>query len=217
MGSQNRHEQLLLERALVPAMVGAVRVAAASTTYALVRILFGWHQAPGLVQHLIGAVLCELDDTQVIIVQHLDDILFVGQDRLLTTQAALDMAAHLARKGFLVNPKSVLDATQSLTWMGKQLGLHRPRVAHKPEGRAEIVGRWIAFSLFRYMRKPLQTLLGRIGWLVCPGFSVGCFLAHARAWLRPRLPSAHYVLFAVCRGLLEAIAAGGRGWEPQPT
>ena len=29
--------------------------------------------------------------------------------------------------------------------------------------------------------------------------------------------SARCVPFAVCRGLLEAIAAGGRGWEPQAT
>ena len=33
----------------------------------------------------------------------------------------------------------------------------------------------------------------------------------------PGTPSAHCVPFAVCRGLLEAIVAGGRGWEPQPT
>ena len=48
---------------LPPAMAGAVRVAAVGTTYALVRVPFGWHQAPGLVQHLIAAVLSELPDT----------------------------------------------------------------------------------------------------------------------------------------------------------
>ena len=61
-------------------MAGAVRVAAAGTTYALVRVPFGWHQARGLVQHLIAAVLSELPDTQVVIVQYLDDILLVGSD-----------------------------------------------------------------------------------------------------------------------------------------
>ena len=137
---------------LPPAMAGAVRVAAAGTTYALVRVPFGWHQAPGLVQHLIAAVLSELPDTQVVIVQYLDDILFVGRDRQVTTRVARDTAAHLARKGFLVSPKSVLDATQSLTWMGKQLCLNRSHVAHKPEGLADIVGRWVTFSLGHYTR-----------------------------------------------------------------
>ena len=70
---------------LPPPMAWAVRVAAAGTTYALVRVSFGWHQAPGLVQHLIVAILSQLRDTQVVIIQYLDDILFVGRDRLLST------------------------------------------------------------------------------------------------------------------------------------
>ena len=120
-------------------MAGAVRVAAVGTTYALVRVPFGWHQALGLVQHLIAAVLFELLDTQVVVVQYLGYIFFVGRDGQLTTQVARDTAAHLVRKGFIVSPKSVLDATQSLTWMGKQLSLNRLRVAHKAEGLADIV------------------------------------------------------------------------------
>ena len=106
-------------------------------------------------------------------------------------------------------------------WFGiairKQLSPNGPRLAHKPKGLGDIVGRWVTFSLGHYTRKPLQRLLGRIGWLARPGFSAGCLLAGARAWLRLGLPSARCVLFAVCRGLLEAIAAGGRGWEPQVT
>ena len=90
-------------------------------------------------------------------------------------------------------------------------------MAHKLEGLGDIVGRWIALSLSRYMHKPLQQLLGRFGSLARPGFSAGCFLVGARAWLRLGPPSAHSVPFAVCRGLLEAIAAGSRGWEPQLT
>ena len=162
-------------------------------------------------QHLIAAVLSELPDTQVVIVQYLDDILFVGRERQVTTRVARDTAAHLARKGFLVSPKSVLDATQSLTWMGKQRSLNGLRVAHKPEGLADIVGRWVTFSLGHHTRKPLQRLLGRIGWLARQGFSAGCFLAGARAWLRLGPPSACCVPFAVFRGLLEAIAAGAGG------
>ena len=111
-------------------------------------------------QHLIAAVLSELPDTLVVIVQYLDDILFVGRDRQVTTRVARDTVAHLARKGFIVSPKSVLDATQSLTWMGKQLSLNRSLVAHKPEGPAVIVGRWVTFSLGHCTRKPLQRLPG---------------------------------------------------------
>ena len=43
---------------------------------------------------------------------------------------ARDTAVHLARKGFLASPKSVVDATQSLTWMGEELSVDGPCVAH---------------------------------------------------------------------------------------
>ena len=176
-------------------------MAASGTTYALVRVPFGWHQALGLVPHLIAAVLSKLRDTQVVFVQYLDDIPFMGREGLVATEVARDTSAHLACKGFIVSPKSVLDATQSLTWMWKHLSLNRPRVAHTPKGLADLVGRWVTFTLAHYTRKPLQRLLGRIGWLACPGFSTGCFLACARAWLCLGPPSARCVPFAVSRGL----------------
>ena len=65
-----------LSLCLLCGMAGAVRVAAASTTYVLVRVPFGWHQAPSLVQHVIGAILFELLDTPVVAVQYLDNMLF---------------------------------------------------------------------------------------------------------------------------------------------
>ena len=53
---------------LPPAMGVAVRVAVSPATYALVLVPSDWHQPPGLVHQLIGALLSELPDTQVIIV-----------------------------------------------------------------------------------------------------------------------------------------------------
>ena len=104
--------------------------------------------------------------------------------------------------------------------MGKQLGLDKPHVAHEPEGLADIVGRWVAFTLSHYTHKPVQRLIGHIGWLARLGFSARCFLAGVRTCLRLGPPSARCAPFAMCNGLLEAIAAGGGGgggWEPQPT
>ena len=90
MGSQDRPELLLLERALAPCNSWCSSGGGSWHHLCPVRVPFGWHQAPGLVQHLIGALLFELRDTQVVIVQYLDDILFVGRDRLPTTQVAHD-------------------------------------------------------------------------------------------------------------------------------
>ena len=122
-------------------------------------------------------------------------------------------AAHLVSKAFLVSPKSVLDVTQCLSWMGRNLALHRAHIAHKPGGLAD---KWLHVILSRYTRKLLQRLLGRTGWLAHPGSSVGCFLARVWAWLHLGGPTARSIPFAVCRRLLEAMATSSHGWEPQP-
>ena len=109
--------------------------------------------------------------------------------------------------------KSFYDATQSLTWMGKELRLHRARVAHKCEGLADVWGGHQCVSLLCYTRKPLQQLFGRIGWLARPSFSMGYFIAEERTWLHRGPPSACCLPFVVCRGLLQAIAAGSHGWD----
>ena len=62
-------------------MARAVSVAAGGTTYALVRVPLCWHQAPGLVRNQIGAVLAQLLGTKVVIVQYLEDNLFVVRGR----------------------------------------------------------------------------------------------------------------------------------------
>ena len=40
----------------------------------MVRVPFGWHQAPGLVQHLIATVIAHVDPAGVVVLQYLDDI-----------------------------------------------------------------------------------------------------------------------------------------------
>ena len=71
--------------------------------------------------------------------------------------------------------------------MEKQLSLNRSRVAHKPAGLADIVGRWVTFSLGHYTQKPLQRLLGRIGWLTRLAFPLDVSSrvhAHGFVWVR---------------------------------
>ena len=58
-------------------IVNRIRVPAGTGPCAIAIVLFGWHQAPGLVGHLIDRVLSSLPPTTVVITQYLDDILFV--------------------------------------------------------------------------------------------------------------------------------------------
>ena len=112
------------------------------------------------------------------------------------------------------------------TTMAWPLGTYRPALLHvhwlhRTRQFVKTMRRWVAFSLSPYTRKPLQRLLGCIGWLGAgvaglPSRQGACLRGHAHgfAW---EPPSAHCVPFAVCRGLLEAAASRGQGWEPEPT
>ena len=60
----------------------AIHIGAGSYTYAILRVMFGWHQAPGLVQHLIATLLQHVDKEAVIVIQYLADILCVSHYRV---------------------------------------------------------------------------------------------------------------------------------------
>ena len=69
MGNQTGHSKLLLERRAPPPLTNTIRVAAQGHTYAFLRVPFGWHQAPGLVQALISDLLKDLGRGGVVVVQ----------------------------------------------------------------------------------------------------------------------------------------------------
>ena len=176
--------------------------------YAILRVLFGWHQAPGLVLHVIATLLQHVDKEAVIVIQSLDNILCVSHDhtRLLTvTQTIVNT---LQQAGFLIGPKSVLTPVQRTGWMGKDIDLCGPHIAPQPPALADLVTRWIRLALFPYSSKPLRRLLGRLGWLGRPGNLAGYFLAGARMWLNRGPRWAPSTPPSVIRGILEAMAMG---------
>ena len=160
-----------------------IRVAAGSTKYAIVRIPFGWHQAPGLVQHLVARVLSAIEPEPTLIIQYLDDLLFVDANYACVKTTAQKAAHLLTVVGYIISPKSVLDPVQDLSWMGKRLNLLDPRIAPSHSVLADVVAPWIKFSLKPYHYKSLGRLLGRIVWMGRPGNISRPFLAGARSWL----------------------------------
>ena len=202
---------------LPPPLASTIRVAAQGRTYAFLRVPFGWHQAPGLVQALISDLLGDLGRGGVVVVQYLDDILFVGHDPGEVT-AVTDSAAHLLRRaGFIISEKSMFTPQRSLRWMGKDVDLSGRRVAPAASAVAAVVAAWVRLALKPYTYVALRRLLGKLGWLGRPGNLGGCFLAGARFWLRWGPRWAWRTPPAVVRGLCEAIAQCYRGWEPDTT
>ena len=89
---------------------------------AVVRVLFGGHQAPGLVQHLVAPAIAKVPPGAVIVVQSLDDILFLGRDKNEVARVTNQVAGRLVREGHLIRAKSQPDPVESVAWMGKDIG-----------------------------------------------------------------------------------------------
>ena len=68
VGGQARHCQVLLGIKLPPGLEGATKVAAGDRTYALLRVPFRWHQAPGLGQALIADLPRDIRPQGVVVV-----------------------------------------------------------------------------------------------------------------------------------------------------
>ena len=117
-------------------------MAAGSDRYAIVRVPFGWHQAPGLVQHLIDRVPSSLPPTAVLILQYLDDILFVGPHRDVQDMACR-AATALEQAGYIISPKSELEPTKLITWMGKRVNLNSARIEPSTPFVADVVSKWL--------------------------------------------------------------------------
>jgi hypothetical protein len=158
---------------LPPPLLNSLRIAAGPDKYAIVRVPFGWHQAPGLVQHLISRILDVVDTDSILLIQYLDDILVVGKHSARVRDVTRQAADALEKAGFLISQKSLFEPTRRLGWMGKVLDLLGPRIEPTAPFIADVVTRWLKLALRPYHNKDLRRLLGKLVWLGrlrrCPG------------------------------------------------
>ena len=181
------------------------------------RVPFGWHQAPGLVQHLIATVIAHVDPGGVVVVQYLDDILVVGKHKQEVHQVTHDVTSALSKAGFLIGAKSILTPVAEVTWMGKTVNTQAGRIQPRLVAVADCVARWVRLAVTPLTHVALRRLLGCLVWLGRPGNTAAAFWSGARAWLHfgphwaPRAPP------NLVRGLLEGLCCALRGWMPACT
>ena len=128
------------------------------------RVPFGWHQAPGLVQHLIATVIAHVDPGDVVVVQYPDDILVVGKHKEEVHQVTHDVISALSKAGFLIGAKSILTLLAEVTWMGKTVNAQAGKIQPKPVAVADCVARWIRLAVTPLTLVALKRLLGRLVW-----------------------------------------------------
>ena len=185
--------------------------------FAIVRVPFGWHQAPGLVQHLMAIVIAHVDPGGVVVVDYLDDILVVGNHKQEVHQITHDVTIALSKAGFLIGAKSILAPVAEVTWMGKTVNAQAGGIQRRLVAVAESRGQVGSPGGNPVTKVSLRRLLGRMVWLGRRGNTAAAFWSGARARLHfgprwaPRAPP------NLVRDLLEGLCCALRGWMPACT
>ena len=121
---------------------------------------------------------------------YLDDILIVGTRRFV--RKAVRRARHrLKRVGFIISPKSVMEPSRQLDFVGKVFDLGSGTLENRPRMLRGLVHLWLLLVLGLLNRKGMERLLGRLEWALRPSAGLSPFLAGAYCWKHARAAGFH--------------------------
>ena len=185
--------------------------------YALQSLPFGWKHSPSMAQAILAAFLVEYFPGSVVVIQYADDVLVAGRHSSSVRQQALRTKADLEKAGWVVSPKSSLDPSDRVKWMGKVVRGDQGGVQNAPTLQAHLVCCWLRLATTGYSDKALRRMLGKLQWALRPGRGAQPFLAGAYRWLNQGPSTAKCTPPKVLRGLLEGIACALVPWVPHGT
>ena len=153
-------------------------------------------------QRLMGALAeNSVFDLQVLPFTFLDDILAAGAHRDLK-RAAHRLWGKLQRARFVVSPKSSLEPTRVLDFVGKIFDTRRRRMDNRKGMVTALLRRWLRVRLGFMRRKKFEIFPGRLECALRPQGGTAPFLAGEYRW---KLSDDNMVLLSLVRPLLTAV------------
>ena len=202
---------------LPPAQRDSIKLGVGGRVYALQSLPFGWKHSPSMAQAILAAFLVEYFPGSVVVIQYADDLLVAGRHSSSVRQQALRTKADLERAGWVVSPKSSLDPSNRVKWMGKVVGGDQGGVQNAPAVQAHLICCWLRLATTGYTEKTLRRMLGKLQWAVRPRRGAQPFVAGAYRWLNQGPSTAKCTPPKVLRGLWEGIACALVPWVPHGT
>ena len=178
------------------------RVSVSGQSYAWSPLPFGWKYSPVICQRLMGALAeNSVFDPQVLPFTYLDDILAAGARRDLK-RAVRRLRGRLQRARFVVSPKSSLEPTRVLDFVGKIFDTKRRRMENRKGMVTALLRSWLRLRLGLMRRKGFERFLGRLEWALRPQGGTAPFLAGAYRW---KLSGEQRVPLSLVRPLLTVV------------
>ena len=181
---------------------GIFQVSVSGQSYAWSSLPFGWKYSPVICQRLMGAPAENpVFDLQVLPFTHLDDILAARARRDLK-RAVRRLRGWLQRARFVVSPKSSLEPTRVLDFVGKIFDTKTRRMENRSGMVTASLRSWLRLRLGLMSRKGFERFLGRLEWALRPQGGTAPFLAGVCMW---KLSGEQKVPLCLVRPLLTAV------------
>ena len=184
--------------------------------YRMRRMPFGWKFPPMLCQLALQKVIAGIAPPHMIIFHYLDDFLLLGGCPAELREVTRRVVEALKAAGFLVSPKSVLEPTTRILFLGKHIDTQVRRIWSHPRAYLQMFAQWLRLTAAHPHPRHLNEVLGFIQWHVRPCRGMGPFLAWAYCWQNWGAIG-QVVPLKVLHGLATAIVFAMEPWSPLGT
>ena len=167
---------------------------------------FGWTHSPVIATELLTKMLAKFNMPGIRPVQYVDDILVYGFNRGQVKEAQQQLWTLLEEDGWLCSPKSQLEPTTTIDWMGKELDGKACSMQSSAGYVAGMVNMWIKLATLGYCQKTLKRLLGKLAWADRPSRETSPHTSGPMAWMMRGPQNAKYTPPRVLKALGQAIA-----------
>ena len=167
---------------------GKFRFRVQGTTYEIPSLPFGWTHSPSIAVAVLSMYLQNIFPNEVILIQFVDDVLICGQNRHQVEEATNHIVTQLHAAGWLVSPKSIVQAHDIIEWMGKEVDGHHHTIMQSTKYIAHTIALWNILATRGYQAKLMKRIIGKLIWATRPGRAAMPLLARTNgmATLRPR-------------------------------
>ena len=196
---------------------GTIRIGVQGKVWGFHSLPFGWTHIPVMATELLRRTLQKFNMPGIQPIQYVDDVLVYGYDRTKVGAAGIQLRELLESDGWICSPKSQLEPTDAIEWMGKNLDGRRWTIQSSAPYIAGMVALWLKLATRGYSQKDMRRMLGKLAWADGPARETGPHTSGAMAWMMWGPQNARYMPPKVLRGLAEALASIMGPWSARGT
>ena len=196
---------------------GTIRIGVQDKVWGFHSLPFGWTHSPVMATELLRRTPQKFNMPGIRPIQYVDDVLVYGYDRATLGAARVQLRGLLESDGWICSPKSQLEPTDTIEWMGKNLDGRRWTIQSSAPYIAGMVALWLKPATRGYSQKDMRRMPGKLAWADRPARETGPHTSGAMAWMMWGPQNARYTPPKVLRGLAEALATIMGPWSARGT